>query len=109
VRLAIVLDGQIERIFVAPELQSVIDTAGFAEVIQCPDVAACREGPLPCRHYDDSRDRRIARPAIEFGTERAYHAMSDGIERFGSIGGAEPRPPAALANTDHTAQRPHRR
>src|SRR4029079_8334039 len=100
------LDGRFERILSAQDLQSVIDTAGFAEVIQCSDVAACREGPLPCRHYDDSRDRRIARPAIEFVTERAYHAMSDGIERFGPIEGHDPGRTATFEQ-DVTVRRRH--
>ena len=95
IRLAVVLDRRVERIFVAPELQRLVVAAGLAEIVEMADIAAGREGALAGGLDHDARDRRVVGPGVKLRAQRQHHRMGDGIERLRPVerdeaGGAAP-------------------
>jgi hypothetical protein len=80
--LAKILDRNIERIFVAPELQRLAVPPGLAEIVERANVAAGREGALAGSLDHHAGNRRIVSPAIELGAQRKHHGVGDGVERL---------------------------
>ena len=63
--LRIALDADVQRVFVAPEAQRLLVTAGLAEIVEVADVAAGAEGALAGAGHDDAGHRRVVGPCVE--------------------------------------------
>ena len=81
IRLAIMLDTGVERIFRAKECERVLIPAATPKIIQGAQIAACREGAPSSGADHNAGDGWIGFPFIELLRERAHHIMRDGIER----------------------------
>src|SRR5207302_1921039 len=79
------LDGSVERVFLAKEGKRIVVAAGAPEIVKRAQVAAGRERALAVRGQDHARDRGIDFPRRELLRERAHHAGSHRIERVRAI------------------------
>ena len=85
-RFAVVMNGQVEGVFLDEEI-FVQRVAAFEAVVQRTDVAAGAEGFFTGTAQDHGMHIGVSRPGVELLLQQAHHVEGDGVEAGGAVEG----------------------